>query len=65
MTPSDLLRTIARGAEIGQSGKVRDLKRGDLMTLARNYCDEHGLSYARSDLRVVERVGFLNAGRTT
>lgn len=58
----DLLRIIARGVEIGQSGRVRHFSLGDVMTLARDYCDAHGLSYARSDLRVVERAGFLKVG---
>lgn len=61
MTASDLLRIIARGVEIGQMGRRRNLSREDMMTSAREYCDAAELSYARSDLRVVERVGFLNA----
>jgi hypothetical protein len=65
MTASDLLRIIARGAEIGQSGKVRNLNLNDVMLRARDYCDANGLSYARSDLRVVERVGFLRVGERT
>lgn len=58
---SELLRIIARGVKIGHTGRTLDLRRGDLMTLAREYCDAHGLSYARTDLQVVEREGFLTA----
>lgn len=60
MTPAEqLLRIIARGVEIGQSGKQRDLSRGDMTARARDYCDANGLSYAQKDLRPVEREGFL------
>lgn len=64
-TMSDLLRIIARGVEIGQSGRPRDLNRGDMQRLARQYCDDNKLSYAVKDLRVEERVGFLNAEKET
>lgn len=66
MIASDLLRIIARGVEIGRGGdRVRNLSRDDVMTKARDYCDANGLSYARTDLRVVERVGFLRVGERT
>lgn len=65
MTPSALLRIIARGVEIGQSGKQRDLNRGDMQRLARQYCDDNKLTYAVKDLRVEERVGFLKVGERT
>ncbi len=61
-TPADeLLRIIARGVEIGHAGNLRHLSRRDIMNKARDYCDAHSLSYARSDLQVVERGGVLNA----
>jgi hypothetical protein len=63
MTPSDLLRIIARGVEIGQSGNRQKICRTKMMNLARDYCDDNGLSYATTDLRVEERGGFLNAGK--
>lgn len=62
---SDLLRIIARGVEIGQSGNMNTLRRTGMMNLARDYCDANGLSYATTDLRVVELVGFLKVGETT
>jgi hypothetical protein len=63
--PADeLLRIIARGVEIGQCDRLRVLSRDDVITKARDYCDAHGLSYARTDLRVLERVGFLRVGDT-
>lgn len=66
MTPAAILRIIARGVEVGHSGmRLHTLKRDDMQTLARDYCDEHGLTYAPSDLRFVERVAFLNAGDVT
>lgn len=34
-----------------------------MMNIAREYCDANGLSYARSDLEIVERTAFLDAGR--
>lgn len=58
-----LLRIIARGVEIGQSGRARDLNRGDMQRLARQYCDDNKLTYAVKDLRVEERVGFLKVGK--
>lgn len=62
MTPSDLLRTIARGVEVGQSGRLHRLSRTELMNIARDYCDDNGLTYAPSDLQTFERENFLNAG---
>jgi hypothetical protein len=62
MTPAAILRIIARGVEVGHTGRMHTLRRNELMAKARDYCDEHGLTYAQSDLQFVERVAFLNAG---
>lgn len=51
---ADLLQkiaTIARGVEVGITGRLRDVRRGDMMTIARDICDAYGVSYKQTDLK--------------
>lgn len=58
-----LLSVIARGCEVGITGRIRKLSREDLIDKARDYCDVAGISYALKDLKAVEREPFFIEAR--
>lgn len=50
MTPEQVLQVIARGYDKSIGGRLRAIPRMEMVGMARDVCDQSGLTYAQSDL---------------
>jgi hypothetical protein len=55
MDPLEILREIAMAYQVGHTGRIRDLRRVEMITKARDACDAAGIDYTNATL-VPERT---------
>lgn len=50
MKAIDVLQVIARGYDVSNGGHLRAIPRMEMVGMAREICDQYGLTYAQSDI---------------